>query len=266
MTFDEAYAELELKFRAQVKEDKDEHGEDSEYVSNTGPVGPVDFVLIAMEPSIGIPRGYLDSCTPPQGFSWQTQDFILHYCIRNYLCKSGRTYHITDLSKGAMKPKDAKRDRIGRYKRWFPLLEKELNLVSKNGTKMVAIGNVVFNFLSSKELCNHVGKVMHPSPQANGHRKKKVESWNDDFPAFCKQIEIEKFTRTIDEVLRESHKDAGLDEDQMKALIQYRLEKHRHRAKLEGSESRKMLMFYYKKRFEELREDPDIVLKPGVAH
>ena len=168
-----------------------------------------------------------------------------------------------------MKPKDAKRDRIGRYKRWFPLLEKELNLVSKNGTKMVAIGNVVFNFLSSKELCNHVGKVMHPSPQANGHRKKKIEkieSWNNDFPSFCKQIDIEDFIRTIDEVLRESHKSADLDEDQMKAVIQYRLKCHRHGPKLEGSESRKMLMFYYKKRFEELREDPDIVLKPGVAH
>ena len=77
MTFDEKYNALEDEFCAQVKADRDEHGVDSEYISNTRPDGPVDFVLIAMEPSIGRRPNYLDSCTPPLGFAWSTQ--ILYY-------------------------------------------------------------------------------------------------------------------------------------------------------------------------------------------
>ena len=266
MTFAEKYNALEDEFCAQVKADKDERGLDSEYVSNTRPDGPVDFVLIAMEPSKGIPRGYLDSCTPPLGFAWSTQDFILHHCVRNHLCGEAQSYHITDLSKGAMGVDKARRGRRKRYERWFPLLKSELELVAKPGAKMINIGSVVRDYLSRKKLCEGVKSVLHYSPQASGYRKKAIEAFKDDFPSFRKQIDIEDFIRTVDEVLRESHKDMGLDEDQMKAVIQYRLKCHRHGPKLEGSESRKMLMFYYKKRFEELREDPDIVLKPGVAH
>jgi hypothetical protein len=30
------------------------------------------------------------------------EDFILHFCVRRYLCGPAQQYHITDFSKGAM--------------------------------------------------------------------------------------------------------------------------------------------------------------------
>lgn len=55
---------------------------------------------------------------------------ILHFAIRNYLCKNNQRYHITDLSKGALLVRHADADRIERYKNWYPLLIEEIELVA----------------------------------------------------------------------------------------------------------------------------------------
>ncbi len=268
MGFKEKYAALEEKFRAQVEEDRVRHGVDSIYVSNPRPVGRVDFVLIAMEPSIGRRPNYLDSCTPPQGFSWQIPDFLLHYCIRNYLCKRGQTYHITDLSKGAMKTQDARRGYKERYKRWFPLLTEELKLVNKEEgeTRLIAIGKVVGEFLMDKGLCPRTERVLHPSPNNNGHLNKAIGALVDEYHEFCGHLNIEHFESTIGEVLRETHRDLELTEEQVEKVVQWRLKEHRHIPKLMGAESWKVLMFYYRNKFERLKEDPDIVLNVDSVH
>jgi hypothetical protein len=111
---------------------------------------PVDFVLIGMEPSIGgegasildvarkkIKRGF-------KNFASSTEDFILHFCIKEYLCAGWGTYYLTDLSKGAMSVRAAKSEREKRYEKWHPLLLDELELVAgQKATPIIAIGNEV---------------------------------------------------------------------------------------------------------------------------
>ena len=97
-----------------------------------------------------------------RNFSWSVEDFILHYCLREYLCQDGETYHLTDLAKGGMTIRLAGEQRQARYDRWYPLIEKELRLLTKQGgTRLIAIGNVVADFLRKKPLCERVEKVLH---------------------------------------------------------------------------------------------------------
>ena len=122
MSFSEQYAALEVKFKEQVKKDNEDFGLKSRFLANIAPKGQVDYVLIAMEPSL--PANIDDI----KNFTVSVEDFILHFCVNEYLCKAGRTYHLTDLSKGAMLVSDASSSpalRYERYKRWYPLLCKE---------------------------------------------------------------------------------------------------------------------------------------------
>ena len=104
--FSEKYPALERKFRDRVAQDKECFGLESLFLPNIAPQDPVDFVLIGMEPSIGgegasildvarkkIKRGF-------KNFARSTEDFILHFCIKEYLCVGWGTYYLTDLSKG----------------------------------------------------------------------------------------------------------------------------------------------------------------------
>ena len=134
--FQTEYAELERFFQQQVDEDNAEHGCQGIFLPNIPPSKPVDFVLIAMEPSLGrwaksleeaqekIDRGF-------KTFALSTEDFILHYCLRKYLCRDNETYHITDISKGAMLVNHAGNRRQGRYDRWYSPLLIELGLAAK---------------------------------------------------------------------------------------------------------------------------------------
>lgn len=253
MTFDEIYSELEDKFRRRVKCDNKEFEVDSSYLPNFVPRGPVDFVLIAMEPSKGT-RGKIwrGAVHPIRNFLWSVEDFILHYCVRKYLCQSGGTYHLTDLSKGAMKTKLASIQRSRRYERWFPLLQEELRLLTKSeGTRMIAIGNVVAEFLQGKGLCESVEKVLHYSPAAAGHRDKVIAPWIEEFPEFSESIDCKTLKESIKHVL----KDAGMEccYQEMPSVAK----------PLNLTESRKKLMFHYKIRFSELRTSSRIILQHG---
>ena len=111
-TWGHYYAKLELSFREGVETDNRAYGCSSVYLPNIMPKGAVDFVLVGMEPSLGrwartiedaqtvIKEGFKD-------FAFSFTDFILHFCVREYLCLGGKTHHLTNLSKGAMKVRDA---------------------------------------------------------------------------------------------------------------------------------------------------------------
>ena len=87
-----------------------------------------------MEPSTGVPGKDVKSLPQTaRNFSWSVEDFILHYCLREYLCQDGETYHLTDLAKGGMTIRLAGEQRQARYDRWYPLIEKELRLLTKQG-------------------------------------------------------------------------------------------------------------------------------------
>ena len=269
-TFSEKWTALECELKAQVERDNCELQIPSKYVHNFIPKGPVDYVLIAMEPSTGVParkrvrpsKGVQEQSVPvdegitqiDRNFSWSTEDFILHYCLREYLCQSGETYHLTDLAKGGMKTKFAHKERTQRYERWFPLLQKELALLNKPGeTRIIAIGKVVGDFLkdknSDKSLCDRVARVLHYSRQAARHVYKAIEPLIADFPEFSQTIEREALEKSMKKVLIKGDMDSYISK------------------RPEGGKPfkltpfRRKLMFYYKNMFIELRDSSDIVLK-----
>ena len=251
MAFSEKYAALEREFKEQVGRDNEDLGIKSSYVHNFIPTGPVDYVLIAMEPSTGVPGGK-DRKDPDQkarNFAWSVEDFILHYCIREYLCRDGETYHLTDLAKGGMKTRLAGKKRQCRYERWYPLLNRELQLLTKpEGTRVIAIGKVVSDFLEKKSLCEQVERILHYARTAARYRDSEIQPWIDQFPQFSQSIDKDAFQGSIEEVLH----DAGMDSyipNRPEGGKSYRL-----------TESRKKLMFLYKNRFSKLRDASHIVL------
>ena len=215
MSVIEEYAALEHEFRQQVEDDK-QHSIDSSFLSNLAPQDSVDFVLVAMEPSTGVPQKTSEPCAAslqqpktPINFSWSTEDFIFDFCVRKYLCQDTQTYHLTDLAKGAMTTKTAsdKKARQKKYERWYPLLQKELSLVAKeqSKTRIIAIGKVVQDFLKPKFLCQSITRVLHYAPTASGHRRKAIESWKEHFPEFSQSINYDEFEATIKKVLKQAY-------------------------------------------------------------
>ena len=246
MIFREQYTELEREFQEQVERDNKELGIKSGYVHNFIPQGPVDYILIAMEPSTGVPgKDRKDSNQITRNFSWSVEDYIFHYCIRKYLLQKTETYHLTDLSKGGMEIREAKKEQYCRYGRWYPLLEKEICLLSKPGkTRLIAIGNDVDGFLKKKG--KSVEKVLHYSRNAASHRTRKIQPWSEHFPDFSKWVDEDAFKRDFEESIKAVLHDACMD-----SYIGYRPEGGKP---IKLTESRKKLMFYYKNKFSQIRQ------------
>ena len=132
--FKQAYNELEILMGEFAKS----NGEI--YVPNIVPHSPVDYIFICMEPSLGewakSPEDAKNKLEAGfRNFLDGYNTMILHYAIRNYLCKNNQGYHITDLSKGAMLVKDADDNRISRYKKWALLLIEWVKTGSRSVTR-----------------------------------------------------------------------------------------------------------------------------------
>ncbi len=251
--FDKEYKRLEAAFKRQVIEDNRDLKIESTYLPNIVPKGPVDYVLIAMEPSTGVSgrkTAAADSWSQSgRNFTWSFEDFILHYCMRKYLCRDGESYHITDLAKGAIAAGLAGKKRSEKYERWYPHLERELRLLSnQEKTRIIAIGKVVADFLKTKDLCERVESVYHYSWRTASHRNKAMEPWKEEFQEFCRRIDEDDFKKSIEEVLRDAD---------MEQYLPYRPQGG---VPIRLTEYRRKLMFYYKKRFEQLRDVQHIVL------
>ena len=246
----EEYAALEKEFKEQVERDSREFGIGIEYVPNIVPRSKVDYVLIAKEPSTG--TSGKDVPNQPQiarNFAWSVEDFILHYCVRNYLCPDGETYHITDLAKGGMTTSDAHSHGPRIHKRWYPLLKKELRLLAKpEGTRVIAVGKVAAEFLGTKDPCRSVGRVLHYSKQAGAHRTKGIKPWCEEFPVFCRRFDKDDLARCVDEVLRDADMDSYIGK-MPEGKVGFNL-----------TESRMKLIFLYKKCFKALRKDDRLLL------
>ena len=116
------------------------------------------------------------------------------------------------------------------------------------GTRIIAIGNVVADFLKGRDLCERVEKVLHYSPQAAAHIDKKIEPWRNHFPKFSQSVDKVGFEESIKAVLC----DAGMDS--------YIGSRPVGPKPPNLTESRKKLMFYYKNRFAKLRNVSHIVV------
>ena len=231
--FKSSYRRLEVAFRSQAQSDG------AVYLPNPRPIRPVDFVFVAMEPSLGgwaggspdvgrrmVEEGYLN-------FMYDYEGFILHHAARHYACGPGETYHITDISKGAMPVKDAGIARTERYDRWYPLLADELQLVCREGATIYAIGNPVSDFLTSKGM-DPADVLLHYSQVAASFRKRAALERPDDFVKFSSSIHHDEIVVTARQVMDESGFPARF-QDQVLARLR----------KAGLTESRKHLLFTY---------------------
>jgi hypothetical protein len=190
----EKYEDLEDFFKVQVKKD----GCDSIYLPPIiRPEEIMDFIFIGMEPSLG---SWAKGRTPEdkikdakqkiaagfKDFSYSLEDFILHYCIRKYLCNDENKYYITNISKGAMLTKYADEKRPDRYKRWLPFLIKEISILSSNATKLVSIGQYAKELLSKEYHQLSVNSILHYSGRWPKHRDKFIIDNGLNFESFQK--------------------------------------------------------------------------------
>lgn len=203
------------------------------------PSGPADVILVGMEPSLG-----RWARTPAQAdariaagfknFMWSVEDFIVHHAVRRVLCAGGRTYHLTDVSKGAMTIERAQVDRRARYARWSALLDREVRLVAKPSAHVISIGREVEKVLARLESVRHFTSILHYSPLASAGRNAAVKDREADFASFAAGFALADLIAVAHEVMRDNAVPAPLIAETVRRL---------ERAKL--STSRKKLAFSY---------------------
>ena len=245
------YNNLEQEFLEQVKKDNKSGFPHAHLVRNFVPKSKVDFILIAMEPSLAGNKSHEPAeCRGIDGkaknFAHSVEDFILHFCIREYLCKDGRSHHLTDLAKGAMQVTQAQPKQWERWERWLHLLREEIRLVGPKA-HVISIGGRVQDFLRAKSVENYVGSIIHYSKNVSGARKVVPERYPEAFEELSRTVSMCDIERTVREVLADEP-DAPCVDKVLKRL----------RSGSGLTRSRKKLMFTYKVKFERfLREYAD---------
>lgn len=230
------YHALEARMRTLAEE------EGNIFLPNPEPAGPVQYVFVCMEPSLGGRSAEEARARVEAGarnFLNSIEDFILHFCARRYLCGHGERYHITDVSKGAMPVSRAGEKRGERYDRWHTLLQEEIGLVATSDAHVFAVGKAVDKFLSRKDFPRPHDYLLHYSPQAARARNQGIAGREDRFDAFKETVSLQNVIGAAEQVLEES---ALPDRFQDEALT--RLEKRTL------TPSRQKLIFNYKLAFE----------------
>jgi hypothetical protein len=239
--FRAAYRELEARMKALAEAD------DNVFLPNLEPSGPVEYVLICMEPSLGRWARSADEARSKvaagfRNFISSIEDFILHFCIQQYLCEPTQRYHITDLSKGAMLVERAGIERTQRYDRWYGLLVEELQLVAKAGAGIFAVGNAVAKHLARRAFPQPFTKVIHYSGQAARARAAGIVGHEDGLEEVRRSVSLKRVLATAEVVLMASAAPASFRDATLARL-----------AKSQLSESRQRLIFNYKLAFEAMR-------------
>jgi hypothetical protein len=129
---------------------------------------------------------------------------ILHYAIRNYLCKNDQSYHITDLSKGAMLVKDAGVGRTTRYRDWYPLLLEEIDLVASADARVFAVGTHVTKFLKSQNFPREITLLIHYSNNAVVFWNRVVQEHKEAFEEFQNTVSHEDLLTNAEDVIKRS--------------------------------------------------------------
>ncbi len=239
--FRAAYRHLEGRMKALAEADGDV------FLQNPEPEGPAEYVFICMEPSLGRWARSAEEAKSKvdagfRNFLSSMEDFILHFCIRRYLCESTQRYHITDFSKGAMLVKRAGLARIQRYDRWYAVLQEEINLVATSDAAIVAVGNVVFQHLMRRGFQRPFTQIIHYSGQAGRARSREIVGHEDGFEAFRGCVSIKDVVATAEAVLRETHVPTEMCDETLSRLSKSQL-----------TTSRQQLIFSYKLAFESIR-------------
>jgi hypothetical protein len=236
--FRDAYRELEARMKVLAEANGDV------FLPNLQPLGPVEYVFVCMEPSLGKWARSADEARSKveagfQNFMSSIEDFILHFCIQQYLCAPTQRYHMTDLSKGAMLVERAGVARTQRYDSWYGLLVEELDLVAKSGSGIFAVGNAVAQYLERRAFPRPFTKVIHYSGQAARARIAGIVGREDSFEEFRSSVSLERVLATAEDVLMASVVPASFRDETLARL-----------AKCKLTESRQQLIFNYKLAFE----------------
>ena len=216
MAIDEtAYRNLEQRFRAQVIRDRTHAIERvvqkwGVYLPCVEPESQVDYVLVGMEPSSQwykciehgekrVAEGFRNFHGPRNEeeklalYKKSGRDRLAFFIlsIEHYLRQPGeKTYHLTDIAKGAVSGEVAALDRDRRYREWYPLLLEEIEIVGKPGAPVIAIGSDVNTFLDGRDLRGTTGRplyaVPHYSFNASASIKREADKDPQGFKAFKK--------------------------------------------------------------------------------
>lgn len=236
-----AYRALEERMKALAKAEGDV------FLPNPEPSGPAHFVLICMEPSLGRWARTADHARSRvdagfRNFLSSIEDFILHFCVRRYLCEPEQRYHITDLSKGAMLVNRAGLARMQRYDRWYPLLLEELDLCATASAGIIAVGNVVSQHLVRRAFPRSFTRVIHYSSQAGPARRAAVVGREDSFESFRGSVSLEDVVAAAEAALKAANVPSEIRDETLSRL-----------AKRQLTTSRQQLIFSYKVKFELMR-------------
>lgn len=242
--FERAYRALEQRMRTLAESDGDV------YLPNPEPTGPVDYVLICMEPSLGhwaqsAHHARQKVLSGFRNFLAGMEPMLLHFAVRSYLCESGKRYHITDFSKGAMLVTHASRNRTVRYDRWYALLQKEIDLVATPDARIIAVGKTVAEQLRRHKFRRNVSQVLHYSPLASRARNTRLEGHEHGFAKFARSLSLEDVLKTALKVLDEARLPPAIYKEARSIVRESQL-----------SESRKKLVYTYKLDFEALKTCP----------
>ena len=241
LDFHSAYQELEERMKELAEADGDV------FLPNPKPHAPVQYVLICMEPSLGRWARSADHAKSRveagfRNFLFSIEDFILHFCVRRYLCGPAQRYHVTDLSKGAMLVSRAGLARSQRYDKWYVLLQEEIDLCATSDAGIVAVGNVVSDHLKRRDFPRPVTRVIHYSGQAALARSAGIVGLEDSFEAFRDSVTLQDLVATTEDVLNTANVPAGIRDETLSRL-----------AKSQLTTSRQQLIFNYKVAFESMR-------------
>lgn len=238
--FRRSYADLEARMKAQAEADGDV------YLPNPEPSGPVDYLFICMEPSLGHWARSAEEANSRvaagfRNFLAGIDPMLLHFAVRQFLCRNGQRYHVTDFSKGAMLVERAGSARTARYDRWYDLLQEEVGLLTVPDSHVVAVGGDVASHLKKREFSRPVSQVLHYSPLAGRARSECVRGREHEFAVFAKGTSKSDLLAMARAVLSDAAVPPDIYRDALSII---------ERAKL--SESRLKLLFCYKLQFEAL--------------
>lgn len=240
-TFRTRYRKIERQMRVLAEADGDI------FLPNPEPEGPADYIFIGMEPSLGRWTRSADEAKSKvdagfRNFLFSIEDFILHFCIRRYLCEHPQRYHMTDLSKGAMLIERTTKARVQRYDRWYALLQEEIDLVAKPHARVIAVGTAVARHLKRRGFPKPVARIIHYSGLAGGARSAGIVGHEASFAAFRDSVTLDDVLATAERVLKSAGMPAQFRRQTLSRLGNSRL-----------TNSRKQLVFSYKVAFEALR-------------
>lgn len=204
------------------------------------------MVFVCMEPSLGgwarsVEEGRARVEGGFRNFVSSLEDFILHFCIRQYLCEPTDGYHITDVSKGAMLVKQANIDRTQRYDRWHALLREEVDLMAVPEAGIFAVGKDVAKHLAARAFPRPFTEVLHYSGQNTAAWGRGIVGHEASFEKFKTTVSIEAVIEAAEKVLEAS------------VPPPFRAQTLARLRASQLSESRKQLMFNYKLAFESYR-------------